>query len=86
MGRDELKSELLRRGVDTRRAAYEIHTMPPYLRDERYTVAERLSQQGLHLPSGASLSEEDQAYVIGQVYDISGGAERLGRSIKAHAR
>ena len=70
VSRDDLQAELLRRGVDSRRAAYEIHTMPPYRRDDHYPVAERLSEQGLHLPSGVSLSEADQAYVIEQIRDV----------------
>ena len=74
MGRDELQSELLRHGIDTRRAAYEIHTMPPYYRDERYPVAERLSRQGLHLPSAASLTVSDQDYVIGRIVELAAGA------------
>ena len=44
--------------------------MPPYRRDDHYPVAERLSEQGLHLPSGVSLSEADQAYVIEQIRDV----------------
>jgi dTDP-4-amino-4,6-dideoxygalactose transaminase len=67
MSRDELQTRLLQDGIDTRRAAYEIHTMPPYRRDLHLPVAARLSAQGLHLPSAASLTEEDQAYVIERV-------------------
>jgi len=67
MSRDELQARLLQDGIDSRRAAYEIHTMPPYRRDVHLPVAERLSEQGLHLPSAASLTEEDQAYVIERV-------------------
>jgi perosamine synthetase len=71
MTRDQLQAELLRRGIDTRRAAYEIHTMPPYRTAERYPVAARLSLQGLHLPSGASLAETDQDYVIESIAEAS---------------
>jgi perosamine synthetase len=71
MSRDRLRAELLCRGVDTRRAAYQIHTMPPYSKDEPYPVADRLSRRGLHLPSAASLTETDQAYVIEQILELA---------------
>jgi perosamine synthetase len=70
MSRDQLQAHLRDRGVDTRRAAYQIHTMPPYLDDQRYPVAERLSRQGLHLPSGVTLSDEDQEYVIDTIQGL----------------
>lgn len=76
MSRDEVQEALRARGIDTRRAAYEIHTMPPHYQPTHYPVAARLSEQGLHLPSGVSLTEEDQAYVIDSIRAL---ARRRGR-------
>jgi len=80
--RDGLQKALKEQGIDTRRAAYEIHTMPPYRSMERrgYPVAARLSQQGLHLPSGSGLSEADQAYVIQCIKDLAGSGAASSRA------
>jgi len=87
--RDQLQGALRDRGIDTRRAAYEIHTMPPYRSRERrrYPVAERLSAQGLHLPSGAGLSVSDQMYVIDSIRDLAGLSSWPGAtwSVNGHA-
>ena len=82
MHRDQVQAELGRHGIDTRRAAYEIHTMPPYLRDGRYPVAERLSDQGLHLPSGVTLSDDDQTYVIERIRELAGSPARQPARIR----
>jgi perosamine synthetase len=72
--RDHLQNALRDRGIDTRRAAYEIHTMPPYQTGERrrYPVAAQLSAEGLHLPSGSGLSVSDQMYVIDSIRELAG--------------
>jgi perosamine synthetase len=74
LSRDQLQQALRDRGIDTRRAAYQIHTMPPYRSGDRgrYPVAERLSAQGLHLPSGSGLTLSDQTYVIDSIRQLAG--------------
>lgn len=50
-------------GIETRPFFLGLHEQPAFLKrglfqDERYPVAERLARQGLYLPSGLALSEE----------------------------
>jgi perosamine synthetase len=71
--RDHLQDALLDRGIDSRRAAYEIHTMPPHYRAQYYPVAARLSDEGLHLPSAVSLTDVDQEYVVACIRKIVRG-------------
>lgn len=60
------------RGVDTRPFFLGMHEQP-VLRDrglfagERYPVAERIARQGLYLPSGLALADDDIAYVAASV-------------------
>jgi perosamine synthetase len=58
-----LAERLLERGVETRPFFLGMHEQPALqrlglFRDERYPVAERLARQGLYLPSGVALTEE----------------------------
>lgn len=57
--RDELAKRLKEQGIDSRPFFYPIHKMPPYDKGERLPVAERLSQQGINLPSSVKLSRTD---------------------------
>jgi perosamine synthetase len=59
LSRDELIPRLRSQGIDSRPFFHPIHTMPPYYQEETYPVAERLSQQGLNLPSGVRLTDAD---------------------------
>jgi perosamine synthetase len=67
---------LLRQGVDTRPGLYPIHTMPPYASGRRCPVAERLGQRTLSLPSGASLNDADQSYVIDRLRALAGSGRK----------
>jgi perosamine synthetase len=58
VSRDELRSRLNDRGVDSRPFFYPMHTLPPYVTDERLPVAEDLAGRGLNLPSGVGLERE----------------------------
>lgn len=60
ISRDDLRARLEAQGIETRPFFHPVHQQPLYagqFGDERYPVAERLSQQGLNLPSGNDLSE-----------------------------
>jgi perosamine synthetase len=57
--RDELRNFLLQRGVETRPLFFPIHTMPIYLEENSYPVAEDLSRRGINLPSHPSLSNQE---------------------------
>ncbi len=63
--RDLLMNDLLDRGVETRPFFYPMHQMPPYLdpADAAYPVANGLAAQGLSLPSSATLSKPDVAWI-----------------------
>jgi perosamine synthetase len=72
-------AEALRaRGVDTRPFFLGMHEQP-VLRDrglfggERYPVTERIARQGLYLPSGLTLTGEQQEAVAAAVRDVLGG-------------
>jgi len=73
--RDELMAALRARGVDTRAFFIPVHRQPAFLktglfRDERYPVAEMLSQRGLYLPSGSGLREEQIQEVARAIVEI----------------
>jgi len=75
--RDELRARLARRGVETRTFFIPIHLQPIYHRAHRgesYPVAEALGRKGLYLPSGATLSEAEVAYVAESVAAAQRGA------------
>jgi perosamine synthetase len=59
LSRDELRAYLSEQGIDSRPFFYPIHTMPPYDAGERHPVAEKLSQQGINLPSSVKLTDDD---------------------------
>lgn len=64
----ELAARLGRRGVETRPFFLGLHEQPALrrrglFRGERYPVAERLARQGLYLPSGLGLTDEQLATV-----------------------
>jgi perosamine synthetase len=64
----ELARRLKARGVETRPFFLGMHEQPAFqarglFRDERYPVTERLARQGLYLPSGLTLTEEQMVTV-----------------------
>ncbi|HEV8308732.1 MAG TPA: DegT/DnrJ/EryC1/StrS family aminotransferase [Methylomirabilota bacterium] len=70
ISRDALRSRLARRGIETRTFFIPIHFQPIYYelyKGQRYPVAEELCQRGLYLPSGATLTEAEIAYVCDMV-------------------
>jgi len=63
--RDDLKSYLVEKGIETRPMFYPIHTMPIYSHKfEKHPVSERLARRGLNLPSYPGLSEIDMSEII----------------------
>jgi perosamine synthetase len=68
MTRDQLKDFLAQRGVETRSFFYPMHLQPAFNKrgmfiGEKYPVSELLSNMGLYLPSGLTISDEEIAYV-----------------------
>jgi perosamine synthetase len=52
--------------IDSRPFFYPIHTMPPYIENKEYPIAEKLSKEGLNLPSSVKLSDDD----IGRIIEV----------------
>lgn len=70
--RTELRKFLSERGIETRPAFHPVHTMPMYLENESYPVAEDLSKRGVNLPSYPDLTKADISFItstIASFYD-----------------
>lgn len=65
--RDGLAALLADDGIDTRPVFLPVHTLPPYATGQELRVTERIAAEGLTLPSGATLTEEQQWFVIDRV-------------------
>jgi perosamine synthetase len=63
LARDELRTQLRERGIETRPFFYPVHTLPMYQTGQSLPVAEDLSRRGLNLPSGATLTAEQVDYI-----------------------
>jgi perosamine synthetase len=64
--RDELMAKLDREGVETRPFFYPLHTLPMYRAANeglQFPIAEDLARRGLNLPSSATLTRDEVAYV-----------------------
>jgi perosamine synthetase len=73
LSRDEVMRYLAEEGIETRPFFYPMHSLPMYqsVSDEKtYPVADRLSAQGINLPSFAQLSPEDIEYVCDRLTRI----------------
>ena len=71
--RDEVMRRLAEEGIETRPFFYPMHSLPMYRSvsgEKTYPVADRLSAQGMNLPSYAQLSPEDIEYVCDRLIRI----------------
>jgi perosamine synthetase len=62
INRDELIDKLAENGIETRPLFYPMHIMPPYKKyvtNCQFPVAEKLSLNGINLPSSVKLTEEE---------------------------
>jgi perosamine synthetase len=71
----DLARRLSDRGIETRPFFLGMHEQPVFQRrglfkDECYAVSERLAKQGLYLPSGTVLTEEELDYVVGTLRQL----------------
>lgn len=66
---------LMERGIETRPFFLGMHEQPAFQErglfvNERHPVAERLARQGLYLPSGLALTDEQRARIVSAVKEI----------------
>lgn len=72
MTRDELRKYMADKGIETRTFFVPMHLQPYYQQlDEHYPVAERLSAQGMYIPSASNLKLEDLLRVVQVIKDAS---------------
>jgi perosamine synthetase len=72
--RDGVMEALEAFGIETRPFFYPLHTLPSYRESNQgkaFPVAEDLARRGLNLPSSATLSREDVAYVCERLRALS---------------
>ena len=72
LGRFDLLEGLMVRGVEGRQIIYPIHELPPYqsgAHDDRFPVATRTVDRGLHLPTWAGLTRDQVRYICDSVID-----------------
>ena len=75
MSRDELMKSLGEKGIETRPFFVPMHQQPVFRRlglfvGERYLVADRLSKDGLNLPSSSSLTDRDIYLIVKKIKEI----------------
>lgn len=57
-------AKLAENQIETRPLFYPIHTMPPYKKAKKFPVAERLSKNGISLPSAVTLTQNDARRIV----------------------
>lgn len=67
--RDELIAKLKAKGIETRPFFYPNHLMPMFQTNERFPVAEEISQKGISLPSSVKLTIEQVKYISEAIYE-----------------
>lgn len=71
--RDWLMLQLADQGIETRPFFYPMHILPMYkdlCNGQSFPIADRVSSQGINLPSSASLTEDDIHYVCDNLLNI----------------
>lgn len=87
--RDSVMAKMSELGVETRPVFYPAHSMPPYadsVKGENFPVAERLSRNGISLPTWGGLTEEDVRYVCESLQSCrskSAGFNTVAQGIEA---
>ena len=75
VSRDELMEKLKVKGVDSRPFFVGMHKQPSLIKyggrvDSDFSVSEYLGSNGLYLPSGSGLKEEEIRFVCDKIKDI----------------
>jgi perosamine synthetase len=69
--RDGLVDFLLKKGIQTRKFWFPIHTQKPYLEKRKYIKTEYVSANGLWLPSSFTLTNKEIKYVCDKVNEFT---------------
>jgi len=72
--RNGLIAKLFAKGIDSRPFFYSMHTLPPYKKNICFPVAQRLSNEGINLPSSPNLSIRDVEYICHTIHQIGNHA------------
>jgi perosamine synthetase len=70
LSRDALMAHLKTRGIDSRPFFHPIHIMPPYISGQSLPVSERLSREGINLPSSVTLTDHDIRRVVRAIQEV----------------
>ena len=74
ISKNQLRQRLLKRGIDTRDFFYSPKDQPvlaKYIeRDESFPITDKISKEGMYLPSGLALTYAQQKKVINTILDI----------------
>ena len=73
INKDKLIKKLLERGIETRRVFYPLHQMPPfktYNSSKNLLESERLSKNGISLPSSVNLQRNDIIYIVKVIDEV----------------
>lgn len=73
LGRDDLMERLRACGIETRPLFYPLHTMPPYRQysgKRDFPNAQRLSANGLSMPSAVTLKENEIEFICDRIRSI----------------
>ena len=70
INRDKLIEKLKNNGIETRPFFYPLHVLPPYRTKEKFPVAEKISRQGINLPSSTKLSKKDINLILEKVKEF----------------
>ena len=73
VSRDKLKEQLFKKGVDTRFFFTGMHKQQSFKCSGEFPVSENLEKNGLYLPSGVTLKEEQIIYICECVKEIKKG-------------
>ncbi|CAM2939127.1 DegT/DnrJ/EryC1/StrS family aminotransferase [Paenibacillus sediminis] len=65
--RDEIMELMEKDGIEMRPLFYPMHHMPPYFEESTYPVADRISARGFNIPTNATLTDEDIAYICNRL-------------------
>jgi perosamine synthetase len=71
--RDSIMKNLVQRGIETRPFFYPMHILPPYQHlqpQSEFPVANRISAQGINLPSYGNLTSDDVQFISSQLIEV----------------